>query len=383
MPQTITTSNNLKKNIMKLLKQSLFTDKYSRKEGESRIYNLIILDESGSMGPIREQTISGANEVLHTILKAQQENPDDNQMISVVTFDNWGNRDTVRAIINCMKIEEVSNLTYKDYNPDGLTPLYDAIGHSLTDLNKLVQKEDNVLVTIITDGMENASKDYSAEGIRNLIKELTDMGWVFTFIGANQDSILSARQLNIRSAMDFETTGTGAQIMFSRMGAGMGGFFKKVRHNKKNKEKIDLNHDFFSSEQARMRVTPDNITELKANQVFVFGSNVYGLHNGGAAKYAKEHFGAIFGQCRGLQGQSYAIPTTDQSLKSIADDVDDFIQFADRHPELTFLVTRIGCGHAGFSAHDIAPLFARAYGLPNVFLPAEFWEILTYRYPKH
>ena len=223
---------------MKLLKQSLFTDKYSRKEGESRIYNLIILDESGSMGPIREQTISGANEVLHTILKAQQENPDDNQMISVVTFDNWGNRDTVRAIINCMKIEEVSNLTYKDYNPDGLTPLYDAIGHSLTDLNKLVQKEDNVLVTIITDGMENASKDYSAEGIRNLIKELTDMGWVFTFIGANQDSILSARQLNIRSAMDFETTGTGAQIMFSRMDAGMSGFFKKVRFNKKNKEEV-------------------------------------------------------------------------------------------------------------------------------------------------
>ena len=98
------------------------------------------------------------------------------------------------------------------------------------------------------------------------------------------------------------------------------------------------------------------------------------------ARFALERFGAVYGQGRGLQGRSYAIPTMSGSLQEIAREVEEFIRFADQHPELTFLVTRIGCGIAGYSDADIAPLFANAYSLPNVYLPTEFWEVLNYKF---
>lgn len=105
-----------------------------------------------------------------------------------------------------------------------------------------------------------------------------------------------------------------------------------------------------------------------------------GHHDGGAARIALEKFGAIYGQGRGLQGRSYAIPTMTGSLAAIAREVDEFIMFADSHPDLTFLVNRIGCAIAGWREEDITPLFARAYSLPNVYLPAEFWKVLSYKY---
>lgn len=88
------------------------------------------------------------------------------------------------------------------------------------------------------------------------------------------------------------------------------------------------------------------------------------------------------GQGVGLQGQSYAIPTMQGGVETIRPYVDEFIQFADCHPEMTFLVTRIGCGIAGFSDEEIAPLFARALALPNVYLPASFWKVLNYKYRR-
>lgn len=115
--------------------------------------------------------------------------------------------------------------------------------------------------------------------------------------------------------------------------------------------------------------TPEFITHLKPNEVFVFGSNLAGLHHGGAARMAYERFGAVFGQGVGLQGQSYAIPTMQGGVDTIKPYVDDFVTFAQNHPELTFYVTRIGCGIAGFSEGEIAPLFADAHMLPNVVLP--------------
>ena len=128
------------------------------------------------------------------------------------------------------------------------------------------------------------------------------------------------------------------------------------------------------------RTTPDFITELQPNEIFVFGSNLLGHHDGGAARVARERFGAIYGQGVGLQGRSYAIPTMNLPLGEISRYVDEFIWFADSHPEMTFMVTRIGCGIAGFRDEEIAPLFAKAYSLPNVFLPMSFWKILSYRY---
>ena len=122
--------------------------------------------------------------------------------------------------------------------------------------------------------------------------------------------------------------------------------------------------------------TPDRISELKENEIFVFGSNLAGAHGGGAARLAYNRFGAIWGQGVGLQGQSYAIPTMQGGVETIKPYVNDFIRFAKAHPEKKFLVTKIGCGIAGFTIDEIAPLFYHAIDCKNVVLPREFDDIV-------
>lgn len=126
----------------------------------------------------------------------------------------------------------------------------------------------------------------------------------------------------------------------------------------------------------RPAFTPEFITELKADEVFVFGSNLEGMHGGGAAYVAFKRFGAVMGCGVGLRGQSYAIPTMQGGVETIKPYVDDFIAFARAHLELFFYVTRIGCGIAGFRDKEIAPLFAEAIGLENVCLPESFAKVL-------
>ena len=123
--------------------------------------------------------------------------------------------------------------------------------------------------------------------------------------------------------------------------------------------------------------TPEMITELKANEVFVFGSNLAGAHGGGAALLAYRKFGAIWGQGVGLQGQSYGIPTMQGGVETIRPYVDVFIQFAREHIEYKFLVTRIGCGIAGFRDEEIAPLFLDALEVENIILPKEFVDVIV------
>lgn len=125
------------------------------------------------------------------------------------------------------------------------------------------------------------------------------------------------------------------------------------------------------------RITSERITTLKPNEIFVFGSNLAGMHGGGAARIARLHFGAVMGVGVGLQGQSYAIPTMQGGVDTIQPYVDEFIQYAINHPELHFLVTRIGCGIAGFSEDEIAPLFRQAVSIDNISLPQGFWEQLN------
>lgn len=122
--------------------------------------------------------------------------------------------------------------------------------------------------------------------------------------------------------------------------------------------------------------TPNMISELKPNEIFVFGSNLDGFHAGGAARIACNRFGAIWGQGVGLQGQSYAIPTMQGGVGTIQPYVDEFIDFASQHPEYKFLVTRIGCGIAGFRAKEIAPLFKNALNMENVILPEDFVKVI-------
>lgn len=122
--------------------------------------------------------------------------------------------------------------------------------------------------------------------------------------------------------------------------------------------------------------TPDFITTLQPNEIFVFGSNLHGMHGGGAARIAYERFGAEWGVGVGRTGQCYAIPTMQGGVETIRPYTDEFIRYAGQHPELTFLVTRIGCGIAGFTDRQIAPLFADALHLPNVALPQGWREML-------
>ncbi len=125
------------------------------------------------------------------------------------------------------------------------------------------------------------------------------------------------------------------------------------------------------------RYTPDQIEVLEPSEIFVFGSNNIGHHAGGAARQALEQFGAIQGQAEGIQGQSYAIPTIafdgrPVTLDNIAASVETFMRFATDHPDLKFLVTKIGCGIAGWSEKAIGSVFQNRFIPPNVWLPESF-----------
>ncbi|HJD52846.1 MAG TPA: hypothetical protein IAA93_03855 [Candidatus Avibacteroides avistercoris] len=127
------------------------------------------------------------------------------------------------------------------------------------------------------------------------------------------------------------------------------------------------------------RTSAGSIEQLAENEIFVFGSNLAGMHGGGAARLARIRWGAVMGQGVGLQGRTYAIPTMQGGPETIKPYVDEFIAFAKAHPGLRFLVTEIGCGIAGFTPSQIAPLFAGAADVPNILLPARFWDVLLGR----
>ena len=129
-----------------------------------------------------------------------------------------------------------------------------------------------------------------------------------------------------------------------------------------------------------MKITRENIEVIEPHEIFVFGSNTAGRHGKGAARHAMIRFGAKYGIGLGRTGQCYAIPTKDDRLNvlppiAIGISVCEFIRYAKEHPELEFLVTKIGCGLAGYSAGDIAPFFFRdGPPPPNISLPEEFWK---------
>ena len=148
-------------------------------------------------------------------------------------------------------------------------------------------------------------------------------------------------------------------------------YFNRYRSGRKQEpQAVELD------ENGRAKYTPEFITELAEDEVFVFGSNLAGMHGGGAAATAHRCFGAVWGKGVGLYGRSYAIPTMQGGVETIKPYVDKFIEFAKSHQEQRFLVTKIGCGIAGFRDEQIAPLFAEAIDVKNIILPRNFVEII-------
>ena len=180
----------------------------------SNIYHLIILDESGSMTTIDRQAVGGLNETLGGIRSASREKPGQNHFVSIVSFEGDGVKG-VKTIRDRVPIEKVENITMEEYHPGACTPLYDAMGVSLTRLENLIGKDDLALITIITDGMENSSEEWSGKAVKALVGRLREKGWTFAYIGANQDAVEVARELDIRNALNFDATPEGTDEMSS------------------------------------------------------------------------------------------------------------------------------------------------------------------------
>lgn len=348
---------------------------------KARIHNLIIVDESGSMSHLRKATLSGINETISTIRSAQEEfAATQDHTLTLVTFDSGSSRPDVRTMIDDKPISEVDD--FRDYMPNGCTPLYDAMGQSLTRLHQRIRrdKDATAVVTVLTDGLENASTEWDATRLRRLIEMLKSEGWSFAYMGSAHDVKEVTDLLSIENVVEFSHSEMGSGSTWQHERASRRSYYGKINmmyeiEGSLSRAEMLERKRKYAQEYYGPRVTSDHVDHLEENEVFVFGSNANGQHNGGAAAHAMHSFGAIWGQGEGRQGQSYAIPTTG-GIAEMSAAVKMFISYAVAHPELRFLVTRVGCGAAGYTAGQVAPLFNDCLSLENVALPSEFWDVL-------
>ncbi len=365
--------NNPFKNIKKESGQAVDPNK-------AHIYNLIIVDESGSMGGLVGVTVGGINETIGTIRKAQEDFADKQQhFLTLVCFDERrGAVPPIRTHIDAMPIGSVSD--FHDYCPTGCTPLFDAMGESLTALHERIKDDENAtgVVTVITDGLENASRKWSGEALRKLIEQLKEEGWTFSYMGSCHDVVEVTMKLSIDHVMAFDHDDLGAANSWHRDSSSKRAYYERMNRDfnaNESRERKMAMHRANARAYYADRITPDWIDQLADDEVFVFGSNPEGTHTGGAAAHAVKHFGAIVGRGEGIQGKSYAIPTTGD-FNLFGEAVQRFIEYAALRPHKRFLVTRVGCGNAGYSVREVARLFIRAIRLENISLPEDFWEIL-------
>lgn len=195
----------IKKNFTVMTKQDPIPTK--------RVHNLIVVDESGSMSVIRKQAFTGMNETLQTVRQMQKQFPDQQQRVTLLTFDSshttWHYDNTPAS--------RTRDLSWKAYNPCGCTPLYDAIGKGISKVNAQIKDGDHVLVTIITDGEENSSEEWTLKMIRTMIEKLKKQNWTFTLIGTdNLDVETMARSFAIDEHLEFHQDVEGTKAMFAR-----------------------------------------------------------------------------------------------------------------------------------------------------------------------
>lgn len=194
---------------------------------KTTVFNLIILDESGSMSHLTQETVSGCNETLNVIRSLQEKNPDSQRYLtSIYLFQSGNNEFPSRYICKNKPVKDVKNLTTDDYHAYGCTPLLDAVGSTLVDLEAVASTHDDstATVTIITDGLENASTSYTFPQVASLISRLKELGWTFNFIGANIDVGAISKQMHIDNAMAFKADKKGTRDMWTAFGASAASF---------------------------------------------------------------------------------------------------------------------------------------------------------------
>ena len=205
------------------------------------IYNLIIMDESGSMKSIEKEAIDSVNETIQSIRSAQKKYANQTHHVTLVTFNDY-----VKTICDRVRVEDVTEMNGMSYNPSGCTALYDAMGISLNALRPFVKDNDQVLVTIVTDGYENASKEYNGKAIKILVNELKSEGWVFAYVGANQDVEAVAAKISITNVMNFDATSHGTIVMSSKLASARSRLFDRIADSCFCPS--EANEDFFKEE---------------------------------------------------------------------------------------------------------------------------------------
>lgn len=180
----------------------------------TKVFNVIILDKSGSMTSIAKQAVDGVNETIASIKRGQEKNPEQDNILTLVAFCGC----EIKKIYENTPIGEVKPITPKDYRPCCMTPLYDAIGNTITAVHRLMDDKKNAIasVTIITDGYENASKEFTHKAIKSLIEAYKSEGWLFAYIGADHDVESVAFGLAIDNNMRFEKSEEGTKDMFCK-----------------------------------------------------------------------------------------------------------------------------------------------------------------------
>ena len=194
---------------------------------KTQVYNLIILDKSGSMEDIRQEAINGYNETLGTIRAAQLKHMDTQEhFVSLAAFCDCG----IDMIYDKTPIKDAEKLTKENYEPCCCTPLFDAIGKTVKKLKADIKDVEDaaVLVAIITDGYENSSKEWTGPAIKKLIDSCKEDGWMFSFIGAGEDVVKVATTIAITNTVVWEKTTAGTKAVFENENAAQGRFYDKM-----------------------------------------------------------------------------------------------------------------------------------------------------------
>lgn len=360
------------------------------------VYHLIVVDESGSMSCIRKQTVDGCNETISHIKMLQEKSEGiQRHYLSLYFFFGGG----MRYIRKNQPIDKVNLITPADYNPCSNTPLYDALGFTLNDLEYIMKKSSGKplgYVTVITDGYENSSHRFGLNDIRRLVDRMKESGVVFSFIGANIDVDKVADDLNIGNATQFNQTDEGTRNMWKDemlckeryiaksmyfdycRASGCDDFDFSEDDWRRSENAGDLTRKRMNNEN---RVTPSSVQAFKDNDIFVFFTDNLGHHDTPSGRLALKYFGAKVGQTEELQGRSYAIPVDSTAGESNARrkmfiSIQTFMRFAKEHQELNFCVWSYDTDRLRIDPMQMASMFFGASKLPNVKLPKMFSDYL-------